>query len=90
MPTISLFHGISIRMFFNDHAPPHFHATHGRDEAKFSVVDGELIGGRMGRRQRRLVKQWAMMYHDELMGCWDAVRADRQPDRIPGLGANDE
>ena len=29
MPTISVFHGILIRMFFNDHVPPHFHARYG-------------------------------------------------------------
>ena len=29
MPTISLFYGISIRLFYNDHAPPHFHAVYG-------------------------------------------------------------
>jgi len=26
MPTISVFYGIVIQMFWNDHAPPHFHA----------------------------------------------------------------
>jgi len=26
MPTISIFYGIIIRMFFEEHAPPHFHA----------------------------------------------------------------
>jgi hypothetical protein len=46
MPTISVFYGISIRMFFNDHAPPHFHALCGlRDDErggrgmKWDVVD---------------------------------------------------
>ena len=29
MPTISVFYGIVIRMFFNDHAPPDFHARYG-------------------------------------------------------------
>jgi hypothetical protein len=24
MPTISMFYGILIKMFFDDHAPPHF------------------------------------------------------------------
>ena len=28
MPTISTFYGILIRMFFNDHAPPHFHVQY--------------------------------------------------------------
>jgi hypothetical protein len=26
MPTISVFYGIVIQMFWRDHAPPHFHA----------------------------------------------------------------
>jgi len=32
MPTISWFYGNSIRMYFNDHAPPHFHAIIGGDD----------------------------------------------------------
>jgi hypothetical protein len=28
MPTISRFYGIIIRMFFDGHAPPHFHAAY--------------------------------------------------------------
>lgn len=28
MPTISMFFGILIRMFFNEHSPPHFHAEY--------------------------------------------------------------
>ena len=29
MPTICIFYGIIIRMFFDEHAPPHFHAQYG-------------------------------------------------------------
>jgi Domain of unknown function (DUF4160) len=25
MPTIAYFLGVAVRMFFNDHEPPHFH-----------------------------------------------------------------
>jgi hypothetical protein len=28
VPTISRFYGIVIRMYFSDHAPPHFHAVY--------------------------------------------------------------
>jgi hypothetical protein len=49
MPTICSFYGILIRMFFNDHAPPHFHARYGEFEATIdietlSVLEGELPG----------------------------------------------
>ncbi|MGD1070844.1 MAG: DUF4160 domain-containing protein [Bryobacteraceae bacterium] len=37
MPTISTFYGILIRMFFNDHPPPHFHARYGEFEATIEI-----------------------------------------------------
>ena len=33
MPEISRFLGIVIKMFFDDHNPPHFHAEYGSDRA---------------------------------------------------------
>ena len=37
MPEISRFYGIVIRMFYDDHNPPHFHAFYGSDEAWITV-----------------------------------------------------
>jgi hypothetical protein len=37
MPTISTFYGILIRMFFNDHPPPHFHARYADFEATIEI-----------------------------------------------------
>jgi hypothetical protein len=34
MPTISRFFGIAIRMYYDDHDPPHFHAYYGEESAK--------------------------------------------------------
>lgn len=53
MPTISEFYGILIRMFFNDHPPPHFHARYGEFEAKIDIntlqiIEGELPGFETG------------------------------------------
>jgi Domain of unknown function (DUF4160) len=33
MPTISQFYGITIRMYFDDHPPPHFHPYYGNEAA---------------------------------------------------------
>jgi hypothetical protein len=89
MPTISWFYGIAIRMFFNDHAPPHFHAFYGRHEARVSIDTGRIIGGYLPARQSRLVHEWALRYHQRLMADWSLVRADQAPERIPGLDADD-
>jgi hypothetical protein len=32
MPEISRFFGISIKMFLDDHPPPHFHAEYGDEK----------------------------------------------------------
>jgi len=33
MPEISRFFGVVIKMFYNDHQPPHFHAEYAGSEA---------------------------------------------------------
>ena len=45
MPQISQFYGIVIAMFFNDHVPPHFHASYGGDEATINIETGAIIDG---------------------------------------------
>ena len=47
MPTISAFYGILIRMFFNDHPPPHFHARYGEFEATVNISTREIIEGQL-------------------------------------------
>lgn len=37
MPEISRFFGIAIRMYFLDHAPPHFHAYYAGAEAQIGI-----------------------------------------------------
>lgn len=90
MPTIAFFHGIAIRMFFNDHPPAHIHAYHGDQEAKFDIETGTLIGGRLSPAQRKLVQRWITMYGAELRAAWDAVRNDQTPERIPGPDADND
>ena len=72
MPTISMFQGIIIRMFWRDtdrHKLPHFHAYYGEEEAVFSL-DGELIAGDFPKRQAAYVKAWALMHEDDLKANW--------------------
>lgn len=90
MPTIAFFHGIAIRMFFNDHAPAHFHAYHGDREAKFDIQTGEMIDGKLPAAHRKLVQRWIAMYGAELQAAWAAVRNDQTPERIPGPDADND
>lgn len=58
MPTISTFYGILIRMFFSDHAPPHFHARYGEFEATVDIATLGVIEGQLPRRALNLVQEW--------------------------------
>lgn len=70
MPIISSFFGIIVRMFFDDHAPPHFHAEHQGQEALVNL-DGQIIEGEISSpRARRLIKEWAKIHRSELDLNW--------------------
>lgn len=90
MPTIAFFHGIAIRMFFNDHAPAHIHAYRGDLEARFDIRTGVMTSGKLPAAQRRLVQRWIAMYSSELQAAWTAVRNDQTPERIPGPDADND
>src|SRR2546421_5312707 len=53
MPEISRFLGIVITMFYNDHGPPHFHATYGDHAITISIRD-ENVTGELDRKSTRL------------------------------------
>lgn len=42
MPELSRFFGIVVRMRFDDHLPPHFHAVHGEHETLIAI-DGPAV-----------------------------------------------
>ena len=74
MPTISSFFGIVIRMFYNDHTPPHFHAEYGSDEAVYAIETLEVLRGGLPRRAHALVVEWATLHRHELKVNWDRAR----------------
>ena len=80
MPAISRFLGITIWMYHNDHAPPHFHATYGDDEAQVDIETVARIEGRLPPRVMGLVLEWAGRHIDELRTNWELAR-DGQPVR---------
>ena len=59
MPEICRFFGIIIRMFFNDHEPPHFHAVYGEQEALIEIETLAIYRGYLPRRALALVLEWA-------------------------------
>jgi hypothetical protein len=51
MPEISRFLGIVIKMFFDDHNPPHFHAEYGESETLIQIHNLSVFAGRLPPRK---------------------------------------
>jgi hypothetical protein len=73
MPRISRFYGITIRMYHNEHLPPHFHAEYGGRKASVTL-DGRVLRGRLPPRALRLVLQWTRIHRSELAKNWALAR----------------
>jgi hypothetical protein len=82
MPTISIFYGIVIQMFWNDHAPPHFHALYGDNEAVVAIESLQVLRGSLPRRALSLVLEWADEHRAELLENWELCRSHQMPRQI--------
>jgi hypothetical protein len=74
MPRVSQFFGIIIAMYYNDHAPPHFHARYGDHEATLVIATLETLSGWLPRRAMALVLEWAALHRSELTANWERAR----------------
>lgn len=66
-----MFYGILIQMFWQDHAPPHFHALYGEHEVLIAIRTLEVVQGDMPRRALALVLEWAQEHRAELLENWE-------------------
>lgn len=53
MPTISTFYGIIIRMFYNDHVPPHFHVEYAEFKAEIEIATLVVLRGNLPRQHQQ-------------------------------------
>jgi len=82
MPIICTFCGILAQMFWNDHAPPHFHALYAEDEAVVDIRTLEVMEGQMPRRALPLVLEWAQEHRIELMADWELCLRNQSQKKI--------
>ncbi len=85
MPTISEFFGIVILMFYGDHAPPHFHARYGDDEALIRISPAGVLAGHLPPRALSLVIEWAQIHQKQLMEDWNNAANNKKLQKIPPL-----
>lgn len=85
MPEISRFFGIVVMMFYNDHAPPHFHADYGDEEWEIGIEPVRILKSGSNRRVRAMLLEWAVLHQDELREDWRRCRQHQAPNPIEPL-----
>ena len=73
MPTISMFYGIIIYLYFYDderHKLPHIHAKYQGQDASYSILDGALLAGEIPSTKARLVQAWIEIHRESLLADW--------------------
>ncbi len=88
MPTISMFYGILIRMFFRDierHNLPHIHAEYQDETAVYSIPDGKLLAGKMNSKKEKLIVAWIEIHQEDLLADWKLAVEGKPLFKIKGL-----
>ena len=85
MPLISTFFGILIRMFYDDHSPPHFHAVYNEYELVVCISPISFLRGDAPNRVRSMVTEWAAIHQEELLENWGNLRDGKPPFKIDPL-----
>ena len=85
MPTISIFYGIVIQMFWQEHPPPHFHALYAEYEILIDIRTLKIIRGHLPKRAMALVLEWAREHRTELLEDWKLCTQRQTPKKIEPL-----
>lgn len=84
MPEISRFLGIVVRIYYKEHAPPHFHAEYGDYEVTIDIQTG-VVTGKFPRRALGAVLEWYVLHKDELVADWQLASANEPLQKIQPL-----
>lgn len=85
MPIISAFLGMLIKIYYNDHAPPHFHVEYGSMKAIVDINSGKIIKGKVPLSAKRPLEKWRKLNKEKLMKAWSNAQNGKQPNRIKPL-----
>jgi uncharacterized protein DUF4160 len=88
VPIVSLFFGIVIRMYHDEHPPRHFHAAYQDFEAFVRIENGDRYGA-LPPKAARIVRQWALDHREALMANWRRGEDLLPMEMIPGADADD-
>lgn len=88
MPTISLFYGMIVSMFYYDnkqHNSPHIHVSYQDFKAVFSIPEGILLEGKLPPSKQKILCAWIEIHQEDLMADWHLAVNGQVPHSIEPL-----
>ncbi len=74
MPTFFIIDGVKIEFFYNDHLPPHYHASIAEYEALISINSHAIIRGSLPKNKKKKILSWSQENEEVLMEIWESLR----------------
>ena len=87
MPLISHFYGILIYIYKEiggHHNEAHIHAKYNEYEMSITC-NGNILGGKLPKKQEKLVLAWLELHKDEIKAAWDVYNDNGEIIKIKGL-----
>ncbi len=85
MPRISMFYGILIQMYWDEHSPPHFHASYNGCNGSIDIKRLIMTEGDLPKRALKLTLDWAALHQQELLADWELCQKRLAPNKIDPL-----
>ena len=85
MPTICMFRGIRIYINWDEHNPPHFHASYGEYNVTVNIPAIDVLSGSLPNKQLKMLLGWAALHQEELLENWELASIGEQPFEIEPL-----
>jgi hypothetical protein len=86
MPTISMFFGLIVRMYYapKEHNPPHVHVFYQNTKAIVDL-DGRVVEGELSLRHVRMMQAWIEIHREELLADWALCQNGEKPFQVEPL-----
>lgn len=88
MPSLSMFYGIIVYMYYKDnaqHSKPHIHAIYQDDEVVVEIPNGQVLEGKLPSSKMKLLIAWIELHQDELIADWRLAVDGQAPYKIEPL-----
>ncbi len=74
MPIIATINYLIVRMYFKDHAPPHFHVEGDETNGLFAIQTLQMFEGNLSSKEQKIIKEWATDKQEILFEMWETQK----------------